>query len=260
MRLLEKRPADRYRNAADVVRAIDGLLAPAAAVIGDLLPTLSTSMGATAATRSGKPPAAPPRRRLGVLAGAATAAIALLILLLLRVSSVPVVGGPGAPDDHLSGAEHRARRPERLLRRVAYLLWSRGLIQPEWWLTRGVDMLLPRHHGGAFARLIHRIAGTRGTPGDVVAPLATAVAYLARRRRLRRVARLGVAPARSSTRDRSHAVRGLVRAGDRGACCDSRREHCRPPPTSSATRSGRSSRCRSGPDGDRRWLTRTVIV
>src|SRR5262249_48971751 len=37
MRLLEKRPGDRYRTAADVVHAIDGLLAPAGA--GDLLPT-----------------------------------------------------------------------------------------------------------------------------------------------------------------------------------------------------------------------------
>jgi tRNA A-37 threonylcarbamoyl transferase component Bud32 len=248
MRLLEKRPADRYRNAADVVRAIDGLLAPTAAVIGDLLPTLSTSMGATAATRSGEPPAAP-RRRLGVLAGAATAAIALLILLLLRVSSVPVAGGPGAPDDHISGAEHRARRPERLLRCAAHALCWRGLIQPEWWLARGVDRLLPWHRGGAFARLIHWIAGTRGTPGgDIVAPLATAVAYLARRRRSLRVARLGIAsPKRPSPRDRTRAVRDFVRAGDRSVCCDARREHRRPPPTSSATRSGSSSRCRSVP-------------
>ncbi|HEX3477770.1 MAG TPA: serine/threonine-protein kinase [Kofleriaceae bacterium] len=231
LRLLEKRRADRYRSAADVVRAIDGLLAPAAALAGDLLPTLSTTRTATAATRSGKPRPAPQRRRLGVVAGAATAALALLLLLWLRVSSAPVAGGPGAPDDHLSGAEHRARRPERidprvalarrlaseaglpvrLLQYAAHALCGRGRIQPGWWLARGADTLLSRHRGGAFARLIHRIAGAGGAPGDdVVAPLAAAAACLARRHRSLRVARLGVAASGRSRRPATAPARYAV--------------------------------------------------
>jgi eukaryotic-like serine/threonine-protein kinase len=174
MRLLQKRPADRYRRAADVVRAIDGLLAPAAVAVGDLLPTLSTTMDATAATVSGKLPAAPRRRCLGLLAGAATVAIAVL-LLLLRASGVPGTAQPGAPDDHLSGAEHPARRAEwirdgyvaacqlvpevgaPLLAAAAALCWH-GSARAAAWFARCVDTLLSGPCGGAFARLVHQVA------------------------------------------------------------------------------------------------------
>ncbi|HEX8113583.1 MAG TPA: serine/threonine-protein kinase, partial [Kofleriaceae bacterium] len=151
MRLLEKRPGNRYRTAADVVRAIDGLLAPVA--VADLLPTLSTTMDATAATVAGKPPAAPRRRHLGLLAGAATAALALLVLLLLHPAGVPDACEPGAPDDHLSGAEDlsgRAERARAAARRFAseVALRQRGWLQ----LARCVDTLLPWHRGGELAR------------------------------------------------------------------------------------------------------------
>jgi hypothetical protein len=172
MRLLEKRPADRHRTAADVVRAIDGLLAPAA--LGDLLPTLSTTTRATAATVSGKPPPAPRSRRLGILAAAAaTAGLALLVLLLLRVAGVPGAGEPGALYDQLSGRgaapwlAFEVDAPLRSLRSAAGALCRHGSLQ------------------GAFTRFLHLIASTQVMPhDDVVAPLESAVACFARRRRL----------------------------------------------------------------------------
>lgn len=162
-------------------------------------------MDATAATVSGKPPAAPRGRRLGILAGAATAALAVLVLFVLRVSGVPEPSGPGAPDDHLSGAEHQAQRAVHVHHRYSAalrlasergaalcslcsatrVLCRHGWLQLEVWLARCVDMLLSGHRGGTFARLLHRLASPdRSLDGEVAAPLGAAVAYLARRRRL----------------------------------------------------------------------------
>jgi len=85
LRLLRKQPRDRYATAADLVRAIDQLVAStqAASALGDLALTLSmaTEGTLTGAVGSPAPPDRPARRhRYGGLAALATIALALLAL------------------------------------------------------------------------------------------------------------------------------------------------------------------------------------